>query len=441
MARPVAPWSNWAGNQRSTPLAVEHPRTEEELVAVVRFAAQRGEQVKAVGSGHSFTDVACTTGRMVMFDQYNAVVAIDTERAQVTVQAGITLTDLNEQLDRRGLAMANLGDITYQTVSGAISTGTHGTGARLGGLAAMVIGMRIVTGTGEVIDATGDTLAAARVGLGALGLISTVTLQVVPAFNLKAVNEQFRLDNVLATLDTTIEHNDHFEFYWVPHTNLALTKSNNRTFEPLAAPSRAKAWVDSVLLENVAFGAICHAGKVMPAAVPRLAKALAISARTEYVDKSYKVFASTRLVKFVEMEYSIPAECCTEALNRVRTFIDREDLRIGFPVEVRFTAPDNIALSTAYGTQRRCYLAVHMFKGVDFEPYFRGVAAIMASYGGRPHWGKMHFETADTLADLYPLWDTFQRVRRDIDPGGIFANAYTDRVLGPITTARREPTA
>jgi L-gulonolactone oxidase len=426
-------WRNWARNQTAHPVAIDHPHDEDELVAAVKHAAAQGHTVKAVGTGHSFTGVAVADGHLLVLDDYQRVLDIDTERYQVTVQAGIRLDRLNGELEARGLALPNLGDIAYQTVAGATSTATHGTGAAFPGLAAQIVAMRIVAADGTVIACSpgeeAEVFHAARVGVGALGVVSTVTLQVVPAFHLHAVNEPMRMDGVLADLDALVDRNDHFEFFWVPHTGWALTKRNNRTTEPLAPRRPLRRWWDQIAMENVAFGAVCRLDRLRPQWTPRLAKALPSAGRQEFVEPSYGVFASPRLVRFYEMEYEIPREMCTEALSRVRAFVEDEGLLLSFPVEVRFTAADDIPLSTGYG-RANAYIAVHVFHGTEYERYFRGVERIMDDYGGRPHWGKLHFQTAETLASRYPEWDRFAAVRRRLDPGGRFANAYVRRVLG-----------
>ena len=429
----MATWQNWAGNQVGHPQSIEHPASEDELVQIVRRAAEQGVRVKVVGSGHSFTATALTDGVVVQLDRYQRVLEVDTAKRQVTVEAGITLSALNEVLDARGLAMANLGDITSQTISGAISTSTHGTGLRLTGIAAQIAGLRIVTGGGEVLVCTADDNAdvfhAARVGIGVMGAVSTVTINVVPAFGLHVVEEPLRVDAVLTELDAHVEGNDHFEFYWVPHTGWALTKGNNRTTEPLSPPSRFNHFANKIALENYAFGALCRLGRARPALIPHLAKALTATGRTEFVDQSYKVFATTRLVKFYEMEYSIERAACAEALNRVRDLVRSEKLLLNFPVEVRFTAPDDIPLSTGTGRDS-AYIAVHVFQKMEYERYFHGVEAIMNDYGGRPHWGKLHWQTAESLAPRYPQWDAFAAARDRVDPEGRFTNDYARRVLG-----------
>ena len=433
---PAALWTNWGGNQRCAPQEVRRPTSVAELADAVRSAGARDLAVKAVGSGHSFTDVACTTGMHVHLDGYDRILSIDRERAQVTVQSGVTIAALSEALADVGLGMPNLGDIGYQSISGAISTGTHGTGAKLCGLAHQVAALELVAGNGDVVSASEaeepDIFAAARLGLGAMGILSTITLQCVPAFHLRAEERAMRVDDVLADLDSLIDGNDHFEFYWVPHTGWALTKANNRTDEPVGGRSRVREWYEQTFLENVAFGAVCRLGRARPHWIPRLATAVPSSGTRRYVARSDKVFTSPRMVRFCEMEYSMPREHLGTALNRLRQFVEDAGLMVSFPVEVRVAAPDEIPLSTSYGRQS-CYIAIHMYRGMPYDQYFRGAEAIFSELGGRPHWGKLHYQTAATLAPRYPKWDDFQSARRAVDPKGRFANAYTDRVLGPVS--------
>jgi len=426
-------WKNWAGNQIAHPLSIEKPRSDEELLATVVSAREHGETVKVVGSGHSFTSIALTQGRLVSLENMSGIVGVDTDAQRVTVKAGTTLADLNVLLDQHGLALANLGDITYQTVAGAVSTGTHGTGRHLTGLAGQITGMRIINGLGQITD-TDETqnteiLRLGRVGLGALGAITQVTLQAVPAFRLRAVESPMRVDQLLEEIDMHVDTNDHFEFFWVPHTGWALTKRNNRTDDDVSPQPVVRHWIDKVLIENYGFGAVCAVGRMRPKWIPRLAKALPSSGGREYVDTSYKVFASTRLVKFYEMEYSIPRSHVVDALNEVRSMVDSNGHLLNFPVEVRFTKADDMALSTSYGRDS-AYIAVHVYKGMDYQPYFRDVEAIMRTHDGRPHWGKLHFRTAPDLAPAYPLFDEFLQLRKRLDPNRVFANEYTDRVLG-----------
>jgi L-gulonolactone oxidase len=429
-------WSNWGGNQSCAPASVARPTSEDELVQVVKRAAEDDQRVKVVGAGHSFTSIACTDGVLVDMSGYGRVLDHDAEARTVTVEAGIPLHRLCDELDARGLAMENMGDINQQTISGATQTSTHGTGLRFGNLSSQIAGLRLITADGSVLDCTPqshpEVFDAARVGLGALGVVSTVTLQGVPAFRLHAVEEPLRVDDVLGDLDELVEGNDHFEFFWVPHTGWALTKRNRRTDEPAAPRKAVKAWVDDILVTNAAFGAFCRIGRRWPHLIPRVAKLIPSSGRVEYTDRSDKVFTSPRLVHFLEMEYAIPREAVPEALNRVRALVTQLGIQLTFPVEVRVTAGDDIPLSTAHGRETG-YIAVHVYRGTPFDAYFSGVEGIMDSYGGRPHWGKMHFQSFETLASRYPRWDEFQAVRTRLDPAGMFANPYLDRVLGPVT--------
>lgn len=434
MSAARATWANWAGNQACAPVAVEHPASISQLTRVVRGAAETGRPVKAVASGHSFTDAACTSGVHVVLDEMTRVLHVDRERAQVKVEAGIPLWLLNRELAAVGLAMPNLGDIDRQTIAGAISTSTHGTGARLGGLATQVVALELVTASGDIVACSRaeepDLFDAARVALGALGVLATVTLQCVPAFALHVVEQPLPVDDVMARIDELVDGNDHYELYWVPHTRWALTKANNRTDLPTAARPRWKELYTDELLSNVAFGVLCRIGRVRPSLIPRLATALPAAGRVEFVDHSHKVFCSPRRVRFVEMEYAVRRESVVTALERLRAFVDESGLRISFPVEVRFTAPDDVWLSTAHGRES-AYIAVHVYKGTPYEQYFRGVEEIMMSLDGRPHWGKVHFQNAATLKPRYARFDDFLAVRDRLDPMRIFANAYTDRVLGP----------
>lgn len=426
-------WRNWAGNQSCAPAAIVRPSAEDELVDAVRAAADDGRRVKVVGSGHSFTDIACTDGTLVDLGDYGRVLSTDPAARTATVQAGITLARLNDELAARGLALENLGDVAYQTVAGATSTGTHGTGLAYRGLAAGIVGMRLVLADGSVLDCSPDAepevWSAARVGLGALGIVSTLTLRCEPAFTLHAVEAPMRMEEVTADLDGFFASADHVELYWVPHTRWALTKRNTRTAEAPVPRSRWVEWRDDVLVSNLAFGAMCRLGRVRPSWIPRLAKLVPSAGTTEYSDRSDRVFTSPRLVRFCEMEYAVPREALGEAIDRVRRLVDRLGIQLSFPVEVRVAAADDIPLSTASGRDTG-YVAVHTYRDTPHDQYFAGVEAIMDDYGGRPHWGKLHYRTAATLAPRYPGWERFAAVRARLDPDRRFANPYLDRVLG-----------
>ena len=420
-------WTNWARDQRCAPERIERPRSEEELVRAVAGA----RQVKVAGSGHSFTDIACTDGVMVDLSGMNRV--LDVSGEDVTVEAGMTLHDLGEHLAARGLGMENQGDVDPQTLAGAISTATHGTGGLFRNLSSQVVGVRLVTGGGDVLDIReGDELRAARVGLGALGAISAVTLRCVPAFTIHRIDAPRPLDDVLPRLDELVDAYDHWEAFTLPYTRVALTLGSTRTDREPRPRGAARAFLRDVLIENAALDTACRLGRRFPSMIPALNRRFAaLMSRAERLDASHRVYANTRLVRFTEMEYGIPREDAAEALERVLALIERRRLRVGFPIELRVVAADDALLSTAHG-RPTAYIAVHQYRGMEFETYFRAVETIMEDYGGRPHWGKRHYQSAATLAPRYPEWERFQEVRRLLDPEGRFENDYTRRVLGPV---------
>lgn len=428
-------WRNWGRTHACRPTRIERPRSEAEIRQAVQRAASEGLPVKVVGAGHSFTDIACTEGVLIDLGRYDRVIAVDPAQRTVTVEAGMTLAKLNAVLARRGLALENLGDIAYQSVAGAISTATHGTGIRFGNLATQVRHLTMVCADGGVLRCSPESDAhvfrAAQVGLGALGILSTVTFRCLPAFRLHAVEEPAEMDQVLARLDEHVDGNDHFEFFWWPHTSRVYMKRNNRTDEALRPYRPVKTAVNEVVVGNGAFGLLCRAGKLAPSRIPSINRRIADGlGRVRVVDRSDRVFVSPRLVRFAEMEYAVPREAAREVVGRVRALVSEGGFRVNFPVEVRFAAADDIYLSPARGRDT-CYIAVHLFRGMDHEPYFRAVEDLMRAYGGRPHWGKLHYLDSCALSGLYPEWDTFATLRRTLDPGGLLRNRYLDRVLGP----------
>jgi L-gulonolactone oxidase len=425
MTEHVTTWTNWSGTVRAD-VQVARPESVAELQRVVANSPGR---VKAIGAGHSFTAIGATDGLQLRPDGLSGVVRADVESGLVTVLAGTRLHELNETLWHLGLALENLGDIDVQTVAGAISTGTHGTGAQLGGLATQVRGLQLVLADGTLYDASPEQAA---VGLGALGVVATVTLRCVPAFALAASETPALLDDVLADLDTMVKVNDHFEFYWFPHTRRVLTKRNNRVLRGTALKPirRLRAYVDDEFLSNTVFDAVNRVTTRRPALIPRAnaVAARALSAR-DYIDRSYRVFASPRRVVFREMEYAVPAETVPLVLSGIEAWLARSGEQIGFPVEVRFATADGCWLSTAYGRETG-YIAVHQYHRRDHDKFFRAVEAIARDVDGRPHWGKLHYRDAASLAATYPRFGDFVALRDRLDPTRKFGNRYLETVLG-----------
>jgi L-gulonolactone oxidase len=431
---------NWAGNQRCVPRAVHEPRTTAEVAAVVTAAAAAGERVKVIGGAHSFTDVAMTDGHLLSLDGMNRVLRVGGhEGFDVTVQAGIRLHELNAQLAARGLALPNLGDIDRQSIAGAVSTATHGTGAGHGNLATTIVGLELVVGDGTIRRADEhndpELLRVARVGVGALGILTEVTLRCVPAFNLHAVETLEPLADVIADFGRFMHSTDHVEFFWMPGARRCQVKRNTRTEAPAAPQPRIEYIRDKWIAENLAFGAVCRVGRRFPALAPKVAKLVtSAGSQRELVDRSDRIFCSPRKVRFVEMEYGVPFDAVPDAIGRINALVKSLPFPPMFPIEVRASAADDIPLSTANG-RASGWIAIHQYIGAPYESYFQAVESVMNDYGGRPHWGKMHYQTAASLASRYPEWAAFQALRAELDPSGTFANAYTDRVLGPVTVS------
>ncbi|MFE2960452.1 D-arabinono-1,4-lactone oxidase [Nocardia tengchongensis] len=427
-------WRNFAGDQQCHPRAVERPADAAELAGVLERADRRGDVVRVAGSGHSFNDAVLTDGTLITLERMNRVLDIDRSSGLVRCEAGISLGALSAEMWEQGLAFANLGDIDVQSIAGATATGTHGAGVGLPNLSASLrsIELTLADGTRVEVDADNDPEAyrAARVSLGALGVVSAVTLQAVPAFTLSGVDTVAPRVEVLERLDELADGNDHFGFFAFAHSPLAMTKTWNRTPEAPRPLSKSAEWFHDELLTNYAFWGVCRLGRARPQWIPALNRwCTKLSGSTRRVDRSYRIFATPRRVPITEMEYAIPREHAADAVRQVLALAEQPRFDVPVPIEVRFVAPDDAFLSPA-GNRASCYIAVHQFEKMAWEPYFGAVEQIMRGFGGRPHWGKRHFRTAVDLAPEYPDWDRFAAVRDRLDPGRRFTNAYVARVLG-----------
>lgn len=422
-------WRNWSGEQACIPEVFARPRSTEEVVEVVQRAAEGGHVVRATGAGHSFNDAAVCEDTLVSLDAMDRVLDADPGTGRVRVQAGIRLHALSDALAARGLALQNLGDVNVQSIAGAISTGTHGTGATLPNVSAQVAAVQLVDGMGAVHELDGgDDLRAARLSLGALGIITELTLQCVPAYTLRGVDARAPLADVLERIDEHAGGARHFEFYVFPHSDLALTRTNEIVDAPPDPPPAARRFVEDVVLNNYVLGLAVAAGRRRQELIPAINRTLAraFSPRTR-VDRADRIFASPRLVRFVEMEQAFPREHAREVVEEILAVARR--FPVNFPIEVRFVAGDDALISPAAGRDS-VYVAIHNACGMPWEPFFRAVQAVGDAFDARPHWGKRHFHTAETLAPRYPEWETFAAARRRFDPEGRFANDHVRRVLG-----------
>ncbi len=427
-------WTNWAGLHTAHPTQELSPHDAGEVADAVVAARHQNLTVKMTGTGHSFNDIALTDGLLLRPDGLRGVVAVNRDAMTVTVLAGTPLHELNTALQRLDLSLHNMGDIQEQTIAGAISTGTHGTGGVVSSLGSQVAGLEIVVGDGSLLRADSvenpDVLDVARVGLGALGILTSVTLRVEPLFILEAHESPMDWDQAMDDFDVLSEENHHFEMFWFPHTDRLMTKRNNRTLDPAQPLSRLRGWFEDDLLSNRVFGWVNRLGNARPRLVPRInnLSARALGER-RYSDVPHKVFTSRRDVVFREMEYGLPREAGLQALKEVRNLVEQREWKISFPVEVRVCPGDDAPLSMAHGRDT-IYLAFHTNARTDHREYFGEVEELLRGYDGRPHWGKLHQRSAGDLAAAYPRWQEFQDLRDRLDPDRVFTNPYLDRVLG-----------
>ncbi|QBD80166.1 FAD-binding protein [Ktedonosporobacter rubrisoli] len=420
-------WSNWSGSVNCSPTQFVKPGSIEELANFMRQYGSSGRHVRVVGAGHSFTPLVQSDDVLMSLEHMQGITSVDSSGSTVTVLAGTTLKNLGQALHAHGLAQENLGDIDVQSIAGAISTGTHGTGVNFGTLATQVVGLTLVTASGEILECSlernQDLFRAAQVSLGMLGVIAAVTLRVVPAKRLQYHTYRERLSVCLANVERYKQENAHFEFFWFPYTDWVQIKFANETE---AQPDAGSLWgnFNKVVLENGVYWLLSECNRL----VPRLSRAVCnISAQgiasVKEVDYSHRIYATPRVVRFQEMEYNIPAEYFGEVLPKIKACIDRYGFEVHFPVECRFVQADDIWLSPAY-QRASAYIAVHMYRGMPYKAYFEHIEEIYQDYQGRPHWGKLHTLTAERLAALYPRWHDFRRMRAQLDPEGIFLNAY-----------------
>ncbi|MEI2702247.1 MAG: D-arabinono-1,4-lactone oxidase [Baekduia sp.] len=430
-------WTNFAGDQRCRPRAFERPATHDELRRVIADAARRGETVRVAGAGHSFNDSVLTRGTLISLDRMARVIDVDREARLVRVEAGATLGALCEAMDVHGLAFPNMGDINVQSIAGATATGTHGTGLAFSNLSSCLNSIELTLASGDVVEVSEESdreaWLAARVSLGALGIVSAVTIRAAPAFRLRAVETTAPLDHTLTNLDALNSRHDHFGFFTFPHSPLAMTKTWERTDAPARPASAPSEWIHDELLTNYAYWAVCRLGRARRSWIPALNRiSAAASGTTRYTDRSDRVYATPRRVPITEMEYAIPIGRAAEAVRAVRAIAEQHRHDVPCPLEVRFSAGDDALLAPS-GGRETCWIAVHQFERIPWEPYFREVDELLThEYDGRPHWGKRHFRTAADLQPHYPGWGTFQAVRARLDPAGTFTNAHVERVLGAV---------
>jgi len=426
-------WKNWSGYVSCPETPVLSPGSAAELAQALRDAAQGGKTVRMVGAGHSFSPLVACDDVILSLDRLQGLIDIDAETRVARVHAGTRLWALGAALAERGLAMENLGDINVQSIAGATSTGTHGTGIGFGNLATQIAGLKFVLADGSEVSASAaenpQLFEGGRVGLGSLGVLSEISLRLVPSFRLRLERGKMDLEDCLAQADALVARNRSFEFYWLPHTDSVLTKAWNVTDEPVDKRGWQR-YVSDVLLENTAFGLLCKLGKAVPALCPPISRfcAALLSSSTQ-IDASHSMLSTVRQVRFNEMEWSLPAARGADALREIRALIARREFPLMFPLEYRWVRGDDIWLSPNYGRDS-VHISVHQYCGMPFERYFDAVQAICLNHGGRPHWGKVHTLAGRELARLYPRWDDFLALRERYDPAGRFLSPHLRTLFG-----------
>lgn len=427
---------NWGGTVKFTPNHVFYPTSHEEVVDLVKKACQNHQKVRIIGSGHSWTHLVNTQDILVSLDQYQGIESLDEANYTTVVKAGTKLKLLGALLYEKGLAMENLGDIDVQSIAGALSTGTHGTGVKFGTLATQILEITLVNGKGETVVCSAqqnpDIFKAAQISLGTMGIITKIKLRLESTYKLKYVSAKADLDDTLLRLEEYKANNRNFEFYWFPYTKTVQLKLVNKTQEPLKNVGFAKK-LNDVVLENSLFGLLSRVSRAFPRLAPRISKITAWGvSKGTYVNHSHLIFATKRLVRFYEMEYNIPQECFMDVIKEIETCILKHQFKVHFPIECRWVKADDILISPASGRDS-AYIAIHMYKGMEYKPYFKAIEAIFKKYNGRPHYGKMNTLRQEDFAELYPNWQKFSNIRQQMDPQGVFLNKYLEDIFAQNT--------
>ncbi len=423
-------WKNWSESFINKPERIFYPRNESDIITLFKECKQNRKKVRVIGAGHSFTPLAVTNGILVSLHHLSGIEKIDYVNKRVTIWGGTTLIDLGKLLYKHGLSMENLGDINLQTIAGAVSTGTHGSGINFGNLSTQVTKLTMITPNGEklIISPTENShlFDAARLSLGLLGIITKVEIQVISAHELISVSKRSTINQVLPNLNTLIKSNRHFEFFWFPHTETIQIKTLNpkskANQEKLKGPSK----FNDMVMENGALGLVSEISRVQPNLSKIVSKMIALGVPTgKTVGNSYEMYATPRLVKFNEMEYSIPAEHMQDAIKDINHTIDKNNFKVHFPLECRYVKSDNLWLSPSY-KRDSAYIAVHMYKGMEYKQYFAKLEEVLKHYEGRPHWGKMHTLNSLDLQGAYPKFNDFLQIRNQLDPDNLLLNSYLE---------------
>ena len=423
----LIPWHNWSGGQTCIPDARVAPATEAVLGEVIK-SARLG--VRAVGSSHSFSALVPTDGTLVSLSNFSGLLGHDAKTLQAEFGAGTPMSQMGEPLKQIGQALPNMADIDYQTLAGAISTSTHGTGPKFGSYSTNIVGLRMVTARGEVIDLDKDhqpqLFNAAKVSLGSLGIITRVRLQNRGAFRLHQKQWVQKTEEVLEDIPRLIKENDHFEFNPILHSDVSLVQIQNETTDTRTLAKEGGGDGDKV-------GKLAMANTYLRNHPDAQATLLNFLVRhidfPDVIDDSFRVFANVRDQRFNEMEYEVPAEAGPACVREILKTIREENLNSYIPLEYRYVKADDIPLSMFNGRDT-CAISVHQYYDMDYHNYFARIEPIFWKYDGRPHWGKLHTLNAAQLSKLYPRFKEFQDIRREMDPTGKFLNGHLRSIFG-----------
>ena len=422
----VIPWKNWSGGQSCTPSLRVAPSDEAELAEIVSKGVT---PIRAVGAGHSFSGLVPTEGTLLSLDRMSGLVHADEAAGRATFKAGTRLGAMGALLAENGLALDNMPDINKQTIAGAISTATHGTGSEIGSLSTFVEGMRLMTASGEALDVDAaknpELFQAARVSLGSLGIVTETTLKARPLYKLKRRTWTAPVEEMLEQAPELWSKHRNFEFYYIPYSGMTIGIINDLTDEP-ETPEPVNEDDDGLrqlqqLQDWLGWSPSARRWVIQ--------KILGGMEPEERVDYSHKTLSTERNVRFNEMEYHMPREAGPQALREVIETIEMNDVEVFFPIEFRTVAPDDIWLSPFY-RRESCSIAVHRYHEEDYTPYFSLIEPIFRKHEGRPHWGKLNTLKAADFASLYPKWNDFLDVRAELDPEGKFLNPYLRDVFG-----------
>jgi FAD/FMN-containing dehydrogenase len=403
-------WRNWVGNQAFVAHSSAAPQSEDELSSLVRTATGQGLNVRCAGSGHSFTPVVETSGLLLSLKGYSGIVSVDESRKRVTVKAGTTINALGKELKSLGLSMVNQGDIDSQAIAGAFTTGTHGTGARLGNLASSIVGTRLVQPDGSVVvvdESNPDLLLASRVHVGTLGIMSEITLQVMDSYNLHEKLWRADFDECMEQHDQLAADHRHFGFFWCP-----VPESRDLYCLPDTASTSGSGRTSDV----------CEM-KIMD-----ITEEAPMERGFEKIAYSSEIYPIEYVPNFHELEYAVPVVHGKDAVKAVRRLMLDKHPTCIYPIEYRFTAGDPAWMSP-FHEQDSITLSVSGEPGTDYWQYLKDVDDILREYGSRPHWGKLHFLTGEDVTDLYPKAEAFRALRRKFDPEGRFLNDHLTQLF------------